>query len=94
MTKSDVYPLPRIDDSLAALQKGQFFTTLDMFAGYWQIPMEEGSKEKTAFISESGLYQFEVMPFGLKTAGATFQRFMDACWIKVEITFGLPRTTS
>ncbi len=78
LTKSDVYPLPRIDDSLAALQKGQFFTTLDMFAGYWQIPMDESSKEKTAFISESGLYQFEVMPFGLKTAGATFQRFMDA----------------
>ena len=60
LTKSDVYPLPRIDDSLAALQKGQFFTTLDMFAGNWQIPMEECSKEKTAFISESGLYQFEV----------------------------------
>jgi len=78
LTKSDVYPLPRIDDSLAALQKGNFFTTLDMFAGYWQIPMDEASKEMTAFISEAGLYQFEVMPFGLKTAGATFQRFMDA----------------
>ena len=78
LTKSDVYPLPRIDDSLAALQKGQFFTTLDLFAGYWQIPMDENSKELTSFISESGLYQFEVMPFGLKTAGATFQRFMDA----------------
>ncbi len=78
ITKSDVYPLPRIDDSLAALQKGKFFSTLDMFAGYWQIPMHEKSKEMTAFVSESGLYQFEVMPFGLKTAGATFQRFMDA----------------
>ena len=78
LTKSDVYPLPRIDDSLAALQTGQFFTTLDLFAGYWQIPMDEDSKEMTSFISESGLYQFEVMPFGLKTATATFQRFMDA----------------
>ena len=73
-----MYPLPRIDDSLASLQKGKFFTTLDMFAGYWQIPMDERSKELTAFISEAGLFQFEVMPFGLSTAGATFQRFMDA----------------
>ena len=78
LTKSDIYPLPRIDDSLAALEKGHFFTTLGLFARYWQIQMEEESKDKTAFISESGLYQFEVMPFGLKTAGATFQRFMDA----------------
>ena len=78
LTKMDTYPLPRIDDSLASLQNGKFFTTLDMFAGYWQIPMDERSKELTAFISEAGLFQFEVMPFGLSTAGATFQRFMDA----------------
>ncbi len=78
MTVRDVYPLPRIDDSLAALQKGVFFSTLDMNAGYWQIPMDEASKEKTAFITEGGLFEYNVMPFGLTNAPATFQRFMDA----------------
>ena len=46
ITKKDVYPLPRIDDSLAMLKKGKFFTTLDLFAGYWQIPLASDSKEK------------------------------------------------
>ena len=46
MTKRDVYPLPRIDDSLAALQKGVFYSTLDLFAGYWQIPMANRVKRK------------------------------------------------
>jgi hypothetical protein len=78
LTKKDVYPLPRIDDSLAILQKGQYFSTLDLYAGYWQIPLDENSKEKTAFSTDSGLYEFNVMPFGLCNAPATFQRFMDA----------------
>ena len=78
ITKKDVYPLPRIDDSLAMLSKGIFFTTLDLWSGYWQIPLESKSKEKTAFSTDSGLYEFNVMPFGLCNAPATFQRFMDA----------------
>ena len=78
VTKRDVYPLPRIDDSLAALQRGKFFTSLDMSAGYWQIAMAKDSIEKTAFVTDSGLYEFLVMPFGLCNAPATFQRYMDA----------------
>lgn len=78
VTKKNVYPLPRIDDALAALQTGKFFSTLDLFAGYWLIPMDEDSKQYTAFVCERGLFQFEVMPFGLCNAGATFQRFMYA----------------
>jgi hypothetical protein len=78
VTVKDVYPLPRIDDSLAALKSGVYFSTLDMFAGYWQIPMDTHSKDKTASVTDSGLYQFNVMPFGLTNATATFQRFMDA----------------
>jgi hypothetical protein len=65
ITKKDVYPLPRIDDSLAMLSKGKFFTTLDLWAGYWQIPLNSESKEKTALATDSGLYEFNVMPFGL-----------------------------
>jgi hypothetical protein len=77
-TKKDVYPLPRIDDSLAMLSRGKFFATLDLWAGYWQIPLAPNSKAKTAFVTDSGLYEFNVMPFGLCNAPATFQRFMDA----------------
>ena len=78
ITVKDVYPLPRINDSLSILSKAKYFSTLDMFAGYWQIPMDPKSREKTAFITDSGLYEFLVMPFGLCNAPATFQRFMDA----------------
>jgi hypothetical protein len=78
LTKRDVYPLPRIDDSLAALRTGVFFSTMDMQAGYYQVPMAKTSMEKTAFITEDGLYEFRAMPFGLTNAPATFQRFMDA----------------
>ena len=77
VTTKDVYPLPRIDDSLAALQGNQWFTTLDFTTGYHQIPMSKRSQEKTAFITHDGLYEFKVMPFGLTNAPATFQRFMD-----------------
>ena len=78
LAKKDIYPLPRIDDSLAILKKGQYFSTLDLYAGYWQVPLDEISKEKTAYSTESGLNEFNVMPFGLCNAPATFQRFMDA----------------
>ena len=78
VTIRDVYLLPRIDDSLARLGSGKIFSSLDLCAGYWQIPMSEKDKTKTAFITEDGLYEFNVMPFGLTNAGATFQRFMDA----------------
>jgi len=78
LTKKDVYPLPRLDDSLTALNGSQFFTTLDLTAGYNQIPMHSKSRELTAFITSNGLYQYKVMPFGLSNSPATFQRFMDA----------------
>jgi len=61
---------------LDQLGKSQYFSTLDLAAGYWQIKVDEESKEKTAFTTQQGLFEFKVMPFGLTNAPAVFQRLM------------------
>jgi hypothetical protein len=78
LTIKDVYALPRIDDALASLNGNKFFSGLDCFQAYWQMPMDEESKAKTAFITDEGLFQWNVMPYGLCNAPASYQRFMDA----------------
>ncbi|UYV82343.1 hypothetical protein LAZ67_21001753, partial [Cordylochernes scorpioides] len=77
MTKKDVYPLPRIDDALDTLSGSRYFSTMDMRSGYWQIEVDDKDREKTAFITPDGLYEFNVMPFGLCNAPATFERMID-----------------
>ena len=77
-TVKDAHPLPRIDDLLDALHGGHWFSTLDLKSGYWQVPIMERDKEKTAFRTSSGqLYEFNQVPFGLCNAPATFSCLMD-----------------
>ncbi|MBJ5570521.1 RNA-directed DNA polymerase, partial [Salmonella enterica subsp. enterica serovar Typhimurium] len=71
-TKKDSYPLPRIDDTLDRLSSAEWFSTLDLRSGYWQVSVHPDDKEKTAFTTGSGLGQFKVMPFGPCNAPATF----------------------
>eukprot|EP00731_Ephydatia_muelleri_P031261 Em0022g775a len=77
MTQKEAYPLPRIDETLEALTGSQFFTTLDLASGYWQVEMEEADRKKTAFSTREGHFEFNVMPFGLTNAPATFQRLVE-----------------
>lgn len=69
--------MPTIDAVLQSMAGKRFFTTLDLYSGYWQIPLAEDAREKTAFAISEGLYQFRVTPFGLSTSPAVFQRMMD-----------------
>ena len=77
-TVGDAFPLPRIQESFDALAGAQFFTTLDLAAGYHQIAMHEDDQHKTAFVTPMGLFEYTRMPFGLCSAPATFQRLMQA----------------
>ena len=88
VTKTDQFPLPRIDDLLDQLGKTNFFSTLDLSAGYWQVKMHPDSKEKTAFATYQGLYEFNVMPFGLKNAPAVFQRLMQRVLMDLNPLYG------
>ncbi|XP_072572259.1 uncharacterized protein [Paramormyrops kingsleyae] len=76
-TIPDQYTTPRIEDALDCLAGSQWFSVLDLRSGYYQIPMAEEDKEKTAFICPLGFYQFERMPQGITGAPATFQRLME-----------------
>ena len=78
ITKKNTYPLPRIDDTIDRLAFAKFFTTLDLITSYWQVEVNEEDKEKTAFATRKGLFEFNRMPFGLSNAPATFQAAMDS----------------
>ncbi len=77
VTKFDAYPLPRIDETLEALGGAKWFTTLDLISGYWQVGLTPEAKLKSAFCTRSGLYLWNVMPFGLCNAPSTFERLME-----------------
>ncbi|KAJ8028019.1 hypothetical protein HOLleu_30140 [Holothuria leucospilota] len=77
LTIKDAFPLPRIDDSLDTLSGAKWFSVFDLRSGYWQVEVDPADKNKAAFTSGTGLYEFSVMAFGLCNAPSTFQRLME-----------------
>ena len=71
------YPLPRIDTLVDSTARHKLLSLMDAFSGYNQIKMKEEDQEKTSFMTSEGLLCYKVMPFGLKNAGATYQRLMN-----------------
>jgi Reverse transcriptase (RNA-dependent DNA polymerase) len=84
LTVKDSYPL-RMDECLDSLGDATIFSTLDCNSGYWQIPIEERDRDKTAFVTHCGVHIFKRMPFGLCNAPATFQPALDMILSKVKI---------
>ena len=77
ISKKSSWPLPVIDDMLTALGESNYFTTLDLKIGYWLIPLNDVDKKKMAFICHRGLYEYNVMAFGLANASGIFQELMS-----------------
>ena len=73
----DNYPLPRIDHLVDSAAGHQLLSFIDAFSSYNQIRMDEADQEKTSFITSQGLFCYKVMPFGLKNAGAMYQRLIN-----------------
>ena len=71
--------LPNIQDIIDKTAGSIYWSTLDAASVYWSMPLEECDKQKSAFTIPNGKFEFNVTPFGLSNAGASYQRMMDIC---------------
>ena len=86
VTRTDSYPMPRVDDCIDQIGNTRFVSKLDLLKGYWQVPLTERAKNISAFATPGGLYRYKVTPFGMKNSGCTFQRLTN------QVVFGLKNT--
>ena len=90
LTVKDSHPLPHICGTLESLTGAAHYSTFDRNSGFWQVPMDEESKQYTAFtLGSMGLYECESMPFGLSNAPPTFQRLIQNCLGELNLTYCL-----
>ncbi|OIR56975.1 MAG: uncharacterized protein A8A55_2274, partial [Amphiamblys sp. WSBS2006] len=90
VTHTERHPIPIITEVLEQLQGACLFSVLDLTKGFWQIPMEAGSREKTVFCTKKGKFAWNYMPFGLKNAPVIFQKVIDGVLDPVRYKFAIP----
>ncbi|XP_033761567.1 uncharacterized protein LOC117343335 [Pecten maximus] len=86
VTKTDSFPMKRLQDCIDKVGSAKYVTKFDLLKGYWQVPLTERAKNVSAFVTPTGLYQYKVMPFGMRNAPATFQRLMNKMIANLEGT--------
>ena len=77
VTKTDSFPIPRVEDCIDRIGYAKYMSKLDLLKGYWQVPLTPRAKEISAFVTPDGFFQYKVMPFGMKNAPVTFQRIIN-----------------
>ncbi|CAB3233929.1 unnamed protein product [Arctia plantaginis] len=88
-TRPEHYPLPRIEEQVDRLNGAQFFSSLDMAAGYHQVRVSPESMERTAFVTPDGQFEYLAMPFGLRWAASTYQRCINKALKSLKYTVAL-----
>ena len=89
-TKKDTYPLPRMQETMESMVGAWHFSCMDLKSRFWQVQMDEDSRQYTAFtVGSMGVYEFLPMPYGLCNAPATFQRLMQNCLGELNLTYAL-----
>ena len=89
-TKKDAYPLPQMQETMESMVGTRFFSTMDLKSGFWQVKMAKDSQQYTTFmVGSMGVYEFLRMLYGLYNAPATFQRLMQNCLGKLNLTYAL-----
>jgi len=86
-TRRDLFPMPLVEDVISQLGKSNWFSALDLQSGFWQIHMAPDDIKKTTLITKIGLYEWTVMPFGLKNATSTFTRTMSLVFKELSDKF-------
>ena len=84
LSKMESFPIPRIEDCIDRIGNAKYITKCDLLKGYLCVPLTERAKEISAFVTPDGLYQYKVMPFGMKNSQATFQSLMNMCLKDLE----------
>lgn len=100
---ADRHPLPRIDDILDNLGRAKYFSIIDLFSGFHQVPLKENSRNFTTFSTDAGSFRWRVLPFGLNVSPNSFSRMMaiafsglppDRAFIYIDDIIVIGRTES
>ena len=89
-TKKDAYPLLRMQETMESMVGAQHFSCMDLKSRFWQVQMDEDSRQYTAFmVGSMGVYEFLRMPYGLCSTPATFEHLMQNCLGELNLTYAL-----